>query len=80
MVSTSACTIAKGDGKVKIIYRGMGNDDQGWDMAMELGDRGAVFGADETGWTEEIRGEGEERESGGGGTKGQGSAVTSKRG
>ena len=30
MVSTSVFTLAKGDGKVKIIWRGLGNDDQGW--------------------------------------------------
>ena len=30
MVSTSVCTLAKGDGKVKIIWRGLGNDDLGW--------------------------------------------------
>ena len=30
MGSTSACTRAKGDGKVKIIKRGLGNDAWGW--------------------------------------------------
>ena len=24
------CTLAKGNGKVKIIWRGLGNDDRGW--------------------------------------------------
>ena len=31
-------------------------------VAVELGDGGSIFGEDETGGTEEIRGEGEERE------------------
>ena len=30
MVSTSVCTLAKGNGKVKIIWRGLENDDRGW--------------------------------------------------
>ena len=50
------------------------------EVAVELGNRGSVFGADEMGLTKEMGGEGEERESGGGGTEGRGSAKTTKGG
>ena len=49
-------------------------------MAVELGDRRSVSRADETDKTEEIGGQGEEREIGGGGTEERGSAMTTKRG
>ena len=50
------------------------------EVAVELGDRGSVSRADETGCTEETRGEGEERKSGGGRTEGHVSAMTIKGG
>ena len=47
MVSTSTCTLAKGDGKVKIIWRGVGGTTtRDGKVAVELGDRGSVCGAD----------------------------------
>ena len=50
------------------------------EVAVELGDKGSVSRSDETSLTKEIRGEGEERESGGGGTEGRRSAMTTKGG
>ena len=47
--STSVCTLAKGNGKVKIIWRGLGKTTEDGDVAVELGDRGPVSGADEMG-------------------------------
>ena len=50
------------------------------EVAVEVGDRGSVSGGDETGWTEETGGEGEDWKSGGGEIEGHGSAMTAKGG
>ena len=63
MTSTSTCTLTLGNGKVKIIKRGMRSRYRDGELTLENGDNVYVSRVEETSRIKESRGEGEERGS-----------------